>query len=88
MTASAPHLEVNEECLWRDVCLECFWVREFLHPCILDDGEDKLRNLVQRCLIGTVVRTLGLVRRFFARADDGCGIVIDRRVAGLANSAP
>ena len=93
VAAGSPRLEVGEERLWHDVCVEHFWVPEFLYPRILDDGKDKLRSLAPRCLVGAAVGALGLVRRFRARADDDCGIVINCRVVGsdacwLANSAP
>ena len=46
----APHLEVDEERLWRDVGVERLWVPAFSHPCILNDDEDKLRSLAPRRL--------------------------------------
>ena len=82
MSTGAPLLEVGEERLWCEVCVERFWVPKFLHPRILDDGEDKLRSLATRRLVGAAVGALGLVRPFRARAYDGCGIVIDGRVVG------
>ena len=80
--ASALCLEVEEERLWRDVCVECFWVPEFLHPRILDDDEDKMRSLAPHRLVGAAVGALGLVRRFRAHSDDGRGIVINHLIVG------
>ena len=82
VASGAPLLEVEDERLWHDVCLERFWVPEFLHPHILNDGEDTLLILAPRRLVGAAVGTLGLVRRFRVCADNGRGIVIDSRVAG------
>ena len=82
VATSAPRLEVREERLWRDVGVERLCVPEFLHPRILDDGEDELCSLALCCLIGAAVGALGLVRRFCSRADDRHGIFIDCRVIG------
>ena len=82
MAAGSPRLEAGKERLWHDVCVECFWVPELSYPSILDDVEDKLRSLVAHRLVGAVVVALGLVRRFRARADEGNGIVINRRAVG------
>ena len=78
----APRLEVGEERLWRTVYVECFWVPEFSHPCIIHNGEDKLRSLAPRRLVGAGIVALGPVHRFCARADNNRGIVIDRHVVG------
>ena len=78
----ATQLEVEEERLWRDVYVERFWVPEFLHPHIFDDGKDKLCSLAPRRLVGAAVGVLGLVCRFRARADDSRVIVINLRVVG------
>ena len=82
MEAGAPHLDMGEERLWRDVCVERLYFPEFSHPRILDDGEDKLLSLAPRCLVGAAVGALGLVRRFRARTDKGRSIVIKCRVVG------
>ena len=80
METCAPHLEVGEKLLWSDVGVERLCVSKFLHPRILSNGEDELLSLWPRRLVGAAVDALGLVRRFCARADNGCGIVIDCRV--------
>ena len=65
----APHLEVDEERLWRDVGVERLCVPEFLHPRILNDVKDKLRSLAPLYLVGATVITLRLVRRFYVIKD-------------------
>ena len=72
----ATRLEVGEQRLWRDVRIYCLWVSEFLYPCVFDNGEDELRSLSPRRLVGTVVRTLCFVRGFGSLTDDGRGIVV------------
>ena len=62
----APFLEVAEERLWCDICVERFLVPEFSHPRILDYGKDKLHSIAPRCLVGAAVGTLGLVCRLCA----------------------
>ena len=78
----APHLEVDEERLWRDVGVERLSVSDFPHPHIINDGEDELHSLLPLRIIGAALGALGLVHRFRARADDGCGIVINCHVVG------
>ena len=73
---------MGKERLWRKIRVERLWVPEFSYPHTLDDGEDKLCSLAPCCLVGAAVGALGLVYRFRARADDGCGIVINCRVIG------
>ena len=65
-----------------NVGVERLRVSEFLHPCILNNGEDELRSLLPLRLIGVAVGALGLVRHFRARVDDGSGIVIDLHIVG------
>ena len=82
MATCAPNLEAGKKRLRRDVGVERLRVLEFSHPHILDDGEDELRSLSPRRLLGAAFSAHGFVCRFRARVDDGCGIVIDRRVVG------
>ena len=76
----APRLEVGKERLWSYIGVERLWVPEFLHPCILDDNEDKLRSLAPHRLVGAAVGALGLVSRFRQCTDNGHGIFIYSRV--------
>ena len=85
MAKCAPRLEVGEKRLWRDVSVKHLRVSEFLHPCILNDCEDEMRNLSPHRLLGATVGVLGFLRRFRARTDDIRGIFIYCRVVG-ANS--
>ena len=54
-----------------------------MNPHILNDGEDKLRIIALRRLVGAAVGALDLVLRFRVRADNGRGIVINRCVVGF-----
>ena len=46
-------------------------------PGVSDYGEYKLSRLLSCCLVCCAVHALGFVRRFGARADDGCSIVVN-----------
>ena len=85
MATCAPHLEVVKKRLWHNVSVKRLRVSEFLHPCILDDGEDELRRLLPRRLVGVTVGVLGFVHRFRARAGNSRGIFTDCCFVG-ANS--
>ena len=85
MATCALCLEVDEKCLWFNVGIKSLCDLELPHPRTLDDGEDELRSLLPRRLVGAAVGSIGFVRRFRAHADDGRGIVINRCVVG-ANS--
>ena len=76
MATCAPCLEVGEQRLWRDVSIESLRVLEFLHPRVFHDGEDELRSLSPRRLVGNAVGALGFVRGFCAHTNDGRGIII------------
>ena len=88
MATCAPRLEVGNKCIWCDVSVKRLHVLDLPHPHIFDSGEDELRSLSSRRLVGAavvVVGAVGFVRHFSARADDSRGIVINSRVVG-ANS--
>ena len=82
MATCAPCLEVGEKCFWRDVGVKNLCVSEFLHPHILNNGDNEMHSLLPLRLVGAAVVPLGFVRRFHACADDGRGIFINRRVVG------
>ena len=82
MTTYAPHLEVGQKRLWCDVGVKNLSVSEFPHQRILNNGEDDLRSISPRRLVGAAFSELGLVRRFRARTDDGSGIFIDCHILG------
>ena len=86
VAVSALFLEVGEERLWRDVYVESLWVPEFWNPRILNDGENKLRSIAPRRIVGAAVNALGLMRHFRSRADDGRRIVINPRFIGSNTS--
>ena len=48
-----------------------------MDPGVSDDGGDELSRLPLRCLVCCVVRALGFVCRFGARADDGRSVVVN-----------
>ena len=77
MPARAPRLEVREEVLWGDVCVNGRCVSELAVPCISDDGEEELCRLLSSCLVRRSVCALRLVRHFSAHAEDGSSIFVD-----------
>ena len=85
MATCKPILQVGEKRLCHSVGIKSLCVSEFPHPRILDDGKDEMCCLSPGCLVGAAFGSLGFVRRFRARADDSCVIVINRCVVG-ANS--
>ena len=85
MATFAPFLDVGEQCLWRENSVKSIRVLEFPHPRVFYNGGDELRSLSPLRLVGSAVGSLGFVHCFFARTDNGRGIVIDPRVVS-ANS--
>ena len=78
----APRLEVVKKRLRRDVGVKLLRISKFLHPCILNDGEYRLRSLLLHHLVGAAVGALGFVRRFRARVENRRGIIVNCRVVG------
>ena len=77
MTTCAYRLQLRNQCLWLDVSVEVLCLLEFPHPSVFNDGEDKLRCILPRRLVGSAVCTIFSVRSFRARMDNGRGIVVD-----------
>ena len=80
MVTCSPRLDVGEKRLWSDVSVKSLCVSELTHPRVFDNGEDERRSISPRHLVGAAVASLGFVRCFRARTDDGRGIVVDCRV--------
>ena len=85
MANFAARLEVGNQRLWSNVSVKSIRVSEFPHPSVFNNGKDKLCSLSPRRLVGAAVGSLGFVRCFRARTDNGRGIVINLRILS-ANS--